>query len=273
MPWREAVEPVRMQRVAVVAPTSMLRDVLVRVADEGVLELDRGTGNGSGEAPGAVARRLQQMPGGTEAEPRLSLPPPDLDALERDGRADLMAGEAEVEAAEAVAVVRGQLAALAGWTAAADVPRLADRISEAGGGVVRLPPPRGLDPPTRLRSGGAVRQSFSPLVRTYATVPYADLDPTVLAGLAYTVMFGMMFGDVGHGALVVLAGLLMRAGKPSVLARFRNVWPFVAGSGLAAMAFGFLYGEFFGPTGVVPVPRSSSASASSSSGSRAAGRG
>ena len=253
MPWREAVEPVRMERVAVVAPTAALRDVLVRVADEGVLELDRGAGNGSADAPGAVARRLQQMPGSTEAQPRLSLPLPDLDTLERDGRVDLVAGEAEVEAAEAVAVVRGPVAALAGWTAAADVPRLADRISEVGGGVVPLPPPRGLDPPTRLRSGGVVRRSFSPLVRTYATVPYADVDPTVLAGLAYMVMFGMMFGDVGHGALVVLAGLLMRAGKPAVLARFRSVWPFVAGSGLAAMAFGFLYGEFFGPTGVVPV--------------------
>ena len=31
------------------------------------------------------------------------------------------------------------------------------------------------------------------------------------------------------------------------------MWPFVAGAGLSATAFGLLYGEFFGPTGVLPV--------------------
>ena len=110
-----------------------------------------------------------------------------------------------------------------------------------------------MDPPTLLRSGSGVRQSFTPLVETYGTVPYADVDPSVLAGLAYMLMFGMMFGDAGHGALLVLAGLLLRAGRPRRLARLRKVWPFVAGSGVVAIGFGLLYGEFFGPTGVMPV--------------------
>ena len=33
----------------------------------------------------------------------------------------------------------------------------------------------------------------------------------------------------------------------------RRVWAIVFGAGLASMAFGFLYGEAFGPTGLVPV--------------------
>ena len=37
------------------------------------------------------------------------------------------------------------------------------------------------------------------------------------------------------------------------LAPVRKLWPFVTGSGLAAMVFGLLYGECFGPTGLVPV--------------------
>ena len=110
-----------------------------------------------------------------------------------------------------------------------------------------------MDPPTLLNRETEVRRSFTPLVETYGTVPYADVDPSVLAGLAYMLMFGMMFGDAGHGALLVLAGLVLRSGRPVRLARFRKVWPFVAGSGLVAMCFGLLYGEFFGPTGVVPV--------------------
>jgi V/A-type H+-transporting ATPase subunit I len=51
----------------------------------------------------------------------------------------------------------------------------------------------------------------------------------------------------------VLAGALLRAGRPHRLARFRKVWPFVVGSGAVANVFGLLYGEFFGPTGVIPV--------------------
>jgi V/A-type H+-transporting ATPase subunit I len=58
---------------------------------------------------------------------------------------------------------------------------------------------------------------------------------------------------VGHGVLLVAIALLVRSGRPTRLARFRPVWPFVAGAGVAAAGFGLLYGEFFGPTGVVPV--------------------
>ena len=37
------------------------------------------------------------------------------------------------------------------------------------------------------------------------------------------------------------------------LAGARRVWPFVVGAGLASIVFGVLFGEFFGPTGVLPV--------------------
>jgi hypothetical protein len=49
---------------------------------------------------------------------------------------------------------------------------------------------------------------------------------------------------LGGGALL---------GRPERLARFRRAWPFVAGAGLTSVLFGLLYGEFFGPTRLVPV--------------------
>ena len=53
--------------------------------------------------------------------------------------------------------------------------------------------------------------------------------------------------------MLVLAGLLLRSGRPARAAGVRRVWPFVVAAGSAAAVFGLLYGEFFGPTGVVPV--------------------
>jgi V/A-type H+-transporting ATPase subunit I len=96
-------------------------------------------------------------------------------------------------------------------------------------------------------------RDFAPLINTYGTVPYADINPAVLAGMAYVVMFGIMFADVGHGGLLVLAALATRLGWSKRLARLRPVWLFLALGGIASMAFGVLYGEFFGPTQVVPT--------------------
>ena len=102
-------------------------------------------------------------------------------------------------------------------------------------------------------AGRPLRRTLSPLVQTYGTVPYADIDPTWPAGLAYVLMFGMMFGDAGQGVVLVAAAVAAAAGWPPRARRFRRAWPFVGGAGLAAIAFGLLYGEFFGPTGVVPT--------------------
>lgn len=249
MRWPENAVPVRMQRVAVVAPTAVLRRVLAETADAGTVELDVPDTN----APaGEAAVRLRHL-AAAPPEPRLSDRTPDLDELERDGRLDLLAGEDELERRASVAVVRGDVAALAGWAQRTHVAQLAERLEPFGGTVVPLPTPHGVDPPTRLHTGGSTRRAFAPLVETYGTVPYADVDPTLPAGLAYVFMFGMMFGDVGHGVLLILAGSVLWAGRPTRLARYRRGWGFIVGAGVAASGFGVLYGEFFGPTGVVPV--------------------
>jgi V/A-type H+-transporting ATPase subunit I len=205
MAWVERLRPVRMERVAVVAPAETLPEVLARVADSGTVELD-------GAATPAAAVR-------------------------------------EVEAA---AVVRDGVAALTGWAPAEALPGLAGRLGEVGGGLLPLPRPRGVDTPTLLISTG-VRRSLTPLVETYGTVPYADVDPTVLAAVTYVLMFGMMFGDVGHGAMLLLVAAGLWAGRPRWLARWRRAAPLVAGAGVGSALFGLLYGECFGPTGLVPV--------------------
>jgi V/A-type H+/Na+-transporting ATPase subunit I len=262
MPWRDAVAPARMTRVALVAPARSLRTMLVAVAAAAAVEIDRPAA-GPG-APGDDAGRLQGQPagqltsggagspGGAVLPPALSASPPDLAALARAGRYDLLAGEAELQAFAGAAVRGSGGAALAGWIPADRMPTVTALVAEAGCAVVPLPRDGSADTPTLL-AGRPLRRALTPLVSTYGTVPYADIDPTWPAWVAYVLMFGMMFGDAGQGILLIAAGLCLRAGWPRWARRFGAAWPFVCGAGAAATAFGLLYGEFFGPTGLVPV--------------------
>lgn len=224
MGWREQLRPQRMLRVAIVAPVPQLTPALTRVAESGSVELDL-----PAEDPGGYQEAAQPT---------------------EDPRAR------ELARVSAAAVRSGDVAGLVAWTPEADLPALTTCLGEVGAAAVPVRAPAGLQPPTQLPAQRASR-SFDLLVETYATVPYRDLDPTLLAGLAYVVMFGMMFGDAGHGALLLLGALLVRTGRlPGRLgasAGLRRSWPFLAGGGLVAIVFGVLYGEFFGPTGVLPV--------------------
>ncbi|BDO42175.1 V-type ATPase 116kDa subunit family protein [Cellulomonas sp. NTE-D12] len=251
MRWHDALNPVGMQRVALLVPADQLRDLLVTVADQGCVELDELGDRSPGAAESGAAAALRRLGRGGQVTPLLGRRP-DLPAWEQDGRADLLAGEAELDARAADAITRGRVSALAGWAPADAVQRLAPALAAVDASVVVLPAPRGVDPPTLLSERGPGRD-FAGLVRTYATVPYRDVDPSLLAGIAYVVMFGMMFADAGHGALLLLAALAVRSRRWQRLERLAPYWLFLAGAGLASTVFGVLYGEFFGPTGVVPV--------------------
>lgn len=237
MNWFESMTPVRMRRIAIVAPAAALRDTLVRVAAAGVVDLDYGGPADAGQTGAGVA---------------LSVREPDPDALARAGRHDLSTGEAQLRARRDAAVRRREVTAVAGWCPEPELARLRDRL-EPLAVVVALAAPPGVDPPTLLGGSPRARRAFAPLVGLYGVVPYRDIDPALAAGLAYVAMFGMMFGDAGHGLLLIVAALVLRGGIVPRLARVRRLWVFVAGAGVAATVFGLLYGEFFGPTGVLPV--------------------
>jgi V/A-type H+-transporting ATPase subunit I len=51
-------------------------------------------------------------------------------------------------------------------------------------------------------------------------------------------LFGYMCGDVGHGAVIALIGLLLR--------RRTRLWPLLVVCGVAAMGFGVVFGDVFG---------------------------
>ena len=254
MPQREHAlsVPARMSRVAVVAPRSRLREALVELADAGVVELAGALPTASGETVEALRRVEHAAKSGAAPQPRLAPVAPDVAELERLGATDLLAGEVELERRAEAAVRHGSFAALVGWTPSGELEPLAARLAPSGAVAVELERPSWIEPPT-LIARKPVARPFRPLVETYGSAHYADMDPTLFATVSFVLMFGMMFGDVGHGLIVAGLALLLRRARRGRLARFQPLWPLPFAAGLSAAFFGLLYGEFFGPTGAVPV--------------------
>jgi len=248
---RERLARVRMQRIALVATPATLRSVLVEVAEAGTVDLDRIpiTDHGT-SGPAAQALRAR---GGAPKDmvPAILRETGDPDELIRRGDLALLGGESELERQAAAAVSHGRVTALLGWAPEAALPALRAQIEPRGGAAVELPAPVGVDPPTLLAPRGPAAE-FRLLIDTYGTVPYADLDPTPFAAVAFALMFGMMFGDVGHGVLLIGLGLLARTGR-GVLGRFRQGWALAVAAGAVATGFGIAYGEMFGPTHAIPA--------------------
>lgn len=244
--------PARMTRIAIVSPEPSLRDALAAVADAGVVELVGSLPAPEGEELEALRRLERAAADNGRAGPCLARRAVDPAELERLGRHDLLAGEVELGRRAAAAVRHGRFAAVVGWTPRSEVERLEERLAASGAGLVELPRPAWVEPPTLLPESRAVRP-FRPLVDTYGALRYADVDPTPFAALSFVVMFGMMFGDVGQGLLLAGLGAALSRARHGRLAPFRHLWPFPVAGGLAAAFFGLLYGEFFGPTGVVPT--------------------
>ena len=252
MEFPERAFPVRMRRVAIVALRSRVRDVLVALARSGVVDLAGPLGAGDGAALEALRRMENRGQAGRRTTPVLAPAPPDIERLERTGAGDVLAGEVELERRRASAVEHGSFALFVGWVPVPAHALLSERLAALGASLLELPPPRGEDPPTLLAPAPAVRP-FRPLMDTYGAVPYRDLDPTAFATVTYCLMFGMMFGDVGDGLLIVLAALALRQCRDRRLARIRRAWPMIAAPGAVSILFGLLYGEFFGPTKVLPT--------------------
>ena len=99
--------------------------------------------------------------------------------------------------------------------------------------------------PVELNNRG-IFGAFQSLVTTYGKPRYEEIDPTILLTITFPLLFGMMFGDVGHGLVLLLLGLLIASKKVKALAGMAALGTVVAVCGGVAIIFGFLYGSVFG---------------------------
>ena len=96
-----------------------------------------------------------------------------------------------------------------------------------------------IQPPTKIKNG-FFSKPFSMLVEMYGLPKYGGINPTSFFAITYTLLFGMMFGDVGQGGIIVAIGLVMS------LFMKQKVGGILTRVGLSSMFFGFIYGSVFG---------------------------
>jgi V/A-type H+-transporting ATPase subunit I len=90
---------------------------------------------------------------------------------------------------------------------------------------------------------------FQKLIDIYGTPSYAEVQPTAFFAIGFLAMFGLMFGDVGHGAVLFLAGWFLFRYLP----RFLDYGILLMEAGVASAAFGALYGSVFGIRWLIPT--------------------
>ena len=78
---------------------------------------------------------------------------------------------------------------------------------------------------------------------------YKEINPAVFAQITFPFLFGVMFGDLGHGTLLFLFGLILifanDAMKGTALEALCMARYLIALMGFFAMYNGLIYNEFF----------------------------
>ena len=194
------------------------------------------------EALQALKQKAQEIQGrlsslATEREKLASELSSELTGLWRRASADAKLAEAIRRFPK-----HGEVFLISGWVPATDLDRMKQAVESAAGHPIAMevlkPDPHRQSVPSLIRSPRWL-QPFEELVTTFGLSSYQELDPTLIVTVSFLVMYGMMFGDLGHGLLLLLVGLFLRR-------RGVDLGILVAAAGASGMLFGLLYGSAFG---------------------------
>lgn len=90
---------------------------------------------------------------------------------------------------------------------------------------------------------------FQMIVDTYGIPTYKEASPVLVSMITFPFMFGMMFGDMGHGSIIFSFGLFLTLGAnklrdtvfaPALMGRYMLLM-----MGFCSVYCGFIYNEFF----------------------------
>lgn len=152
----------------------------------------------------------------------------------------------------------GRFVVISGWVPRDGAERLAERVravtrSHAVVDIEAVENIPGVSEGTLrvpiLHHNPLLLRPFQKLIEIYGTPSYGEVEPTAFFAIAFLAMFGLMFGDAGHGAVLFSAGWLLFRYLP----RFLDYGILLMEAGTASMLFGVLYGSVFGVRDLIPT--------------------
>jgi V/A-type H+-transporting ATPase subunit I len=101
-----------------------------------------------------------------------------------------------------------------------------------------------LTPPTKLKNNWYTKP-FGMFVEMYGVPGYKDMDPTSIVAITYSLLFGIMFADVGQGLVLAALSFALYKAKGMKLAGVG------VRIGLASAFFGIFFDSVFGEHGMI----------------------
>ena len=129
-----------------------------------------------------------------------------------------------------------------GWIEAAREKSFSEKFRNHPEFMVEIENPEAdseVQPPVKLKNSIFTRP-YNFFVEMYGLPSYRDIDITGFVALTYTILFGIMFGDMGQGLVLIIAGLI--AWKKMNMSLGKILVP----CGISSIIFGFVFGSVFG---------------------------
>jgi len=98
--------------------------------------------------------------------------------------------------------------------------------------------------PTLLENNKFVKP-FESITNSYSVPNYRELDPNPIMSIWYCILFGLMFGDIGYGLLLLIGtGVILKYKKPK--GEFGSTVKIFYYASFATILAGIVYGSLFG---------------------------
>jgi V/A-type H+/Na+-transporting ATPase subunit I len=135
---------------------------------------------------------------------------------------------------------------ISGWVPGNKSAEITGVLKEVTGDhcvVEMLKPGKTEEVPTLLDHSNLLRP-FGMLMSSYGIPNYREFEPTLFVAISYVLMFGIMFGDAGQGAVLVGFGIAaLLKGKTE---KVRDAGVLLISCASSSIVFGIIYGSVFG---------------------------
>ncbi len=142
---------------------------------------------------------------------------------------------------------------ITGWIDTKDKERLLSILQKICGNRYILTEKKDPAAPVRLHNTRLFRP-FELLVKTMGMPSNSEIDPTPFTALTFILMFGLMFGDLGQGLILLMCGVaLKKFGNIKLREELEQAGGILIACGGSAALCGLLYGSFFSSEKIIPA--------------------